>query len=244
MALLTSHTPGPTPPEGTDHEPSPTSPSQTLFLINEAGTGDQHAFRKLYRKNRAWLRTSAALLIGEQLAHVEVEDLLQDTFAYAFRKIQNGEFSLAHTEGAFRHYLGAVLRHKAIDAARRAKAKKRGEGREKAMRDLYTSTVIELGIQSPDATPSQQLQGAELASAVSEAIAKLTDLERRILHYRLVCHMPYEKILENLKADDENAAPGEQDRPAPTKLGTVKSMFSRARKKLLDTLKGSGLVGE
>ena len=218
-------------PEEPSEDPQ-ASPSHTLFLVRAAGTGDQHAFRRLYRKNRDWLRASAALLIGEQLARVDVEDLLQETFAYAFRKIQNGEFELQQTEGAFRHYLGTILKNKAVDAARRAVAKKRGEGLEKAMRDVYNSTISELGIRADHATPSQIMMGNELAAGVGEAIAKLSEQDRQILHYRLVCQMPYEEILPHL-ASASGVAP---------KLGTAKSMFSRAKQKLLETLKDWGLV--
>ncbi len=230
--------------------PSPASqpdPSQTVVLIRDAEAGDEEAFRRLYRKNRDWLRTSAALLIGDQLAHVEVADLLQDTFAYAFRRIQDGEFELAQTEGAFRRYLGRVLRSKAVDQARRAKAKKRGEGHERAIEDLYSSTLSQLvGVAAADGTPSQNVMGAELAAGVKQAIARLSEQDRRILHYRLVCGMHYDEILPHL-AMVRNGEPvlDDEGNPVPvTKVGTAKSMFSRARQKLLEKLKERGLVEE
>lgn len=232
--------------EGDGQAPSSRLRSQTLVLIREAGGGDQEAFDRLYKKNRGWLRATAALLIGDQLARVEVEDLLQETFAYAFHRIQQGEFELDQTEGAFRHYLGSVLRHKAVDAARRAKARKRGAGREKAMRDLYSSTISELGLQAGGATPSQCMMGAELASGVGHAIARLNEQDRRILHYRLVCGMSYEEILPHLTmVKGGKSLLDEAGNPVPvTKVGTAKSMFSRARQKLLDMLKARGLVEE
>lgn len=231
--------------KGEAQPPSPQLRSQTVVLIRDAGDGDPEAFAQLYKKNRAWLCATAALLIGEHLARVDVEDLLQETFLYAFRKIQKGEFKLDQSEGAFRHYLTAVLRHKAVDAARRAKAKKRGEGREKAMRDLYTSTISELGLLANEATPSQCMMKAELASGMRHAIASLNEQDRLILHYRLVCRLPYEEILPHLTMVRGGKALLDEDgKPVPvTKVGTAKSMFSRARQKLLALLKTRGLVG-
>jgi len=232
--------------EGEADALSPALRSQTMVLIGEAGAGDQEAFERLYEKNRSWLRATAALLIGEHLARVDVEDLLQETFLYAFHKIQKGEFELDQTEGAFRRYLGSVLRHKAVDAARRAKARKRGEGREKAMRDLYSSTISELRLLAGGPTPSQCMMGAEMASGVKSAISKLNEQDRRILHYRLVCHMSYEEILPHLSmVKGGKPLLDEEGKPMPvTKVGTAKSMFSRARQKLLEMLKTRGLVEE
>lgn len=226
-----------------DDTVQPTLPT-TVVLIAEAEEGDQEAFERLYRKNRAWLCAAAAYLIGGHLARVDVEDLLQETFAYVFQRVQRGEFQLDATEGAFRRYLGTVLRNKARDAARWAKAKKRDEGREKAMADLYTSTVSQLGFPAADPTPSQHMMGNELSSAVAKAIASLSEQERKILHYRMVCKMSYEEILPHLTML-KNGEPvlDQEGKPVPvTKVGTAKSMFSRARQKLLEMLKQRGLV--
>jgi len=224
-------------------QPSPTM-SQTLVLIREARHGDEQAFVRLYKKNRGWLRTAAALLIGEHLARVDVEDLLQETFFYAFQRIQAGKFELGPSEGAFRHYLSRILRNKVRDAARRRKAKKRDEAREKAMADLYSSTITTLGFEADSPTPSQHMMGAELASGVRSAIAGLSEQDRRILHYRLVCHMSYEEMLPKLTmVRDGKPLLDEDGEPVPvTKVGTAKSMFSRARQKLLGMLRERGLV--
>jgi len=137
-----------------------------------------------------------------------------------------------------------VLEHKAVDAARRAEAEKRGAGQVKVMRDLYNSTVSELNLADRDPTPSQHLQGAELWSALVKAVSTLNKQERRILYYSRVCGMSYEEIMPHLTMlKDGKPVLDEDGKPVPvTKVGTAKSMLSRAKQKLRKLLKEQGLI--
>jgi RNA polymerase sigma-70 factor (ECF subfamily) len=79
-------------------------------LIRRAGGGDRAAFGELYRRY-------ARMVHGILLARVpvsEAEDLVQDVFLAAMNQI-----GLLRTAAAFRGWLGAIARRRAIDYHRR-----------------------------------------------------------------------------------------------------------------------------
>lgn len=80
-------------------------------LIRSAGSGDRDAFGELYRRY-------ARMVHGILLARVpvsEAEDMVQDVFLTAMRQLR-----LLRTPAAFRGWLGAIARHRAIDYHRQA----------------------------------------------------------------------------------------------------------------------------
>src|SRR5512133_2218407 len=81
-------------------------------LVRSAGAGDQAAFGELYRRY-------ARMVHGILLARVPVsdaEDLVQDVFISALRQLQS-----LRAPAAFRGWLAAIARHRAIDFHREAR---------------------------------------------------------------------------------------------------------------------------
>jgi RNA polymerase sigma-70 factor (ECF subfamily) len=91
-----------------------TEDSEDDDLIRRAGSGDRDAFGELYRRY-------ARMVHGILLARVpvsEAEDMVQDVFLSAMRKLR-----LLRTPAAFRGWLAAITRHRAIDYHRQARSR-------------------------------------------------------------------------------------------------------------------------
>lgn len=83
-------------------------------LIARAGSGDSDAFGELYVRY-------ARMVHGILLARVpvsEAEDMVQDVFLSAMRQLR-----LLRTPAAFRGWLAAIARHRAIDYHREARCR-------------------------------------------------------------------------------------------------------------------------
>lgn len=191
----------------------------TVELVRAAKRGEQVAYRALYDRHYQRVRRSAALRMGSTLKRCEqdIEDIVQDSFAYAFERLAAGRFDEARSEGGFRNWLANhIVECKIRDAARRRSAAKRGGGQQKSMRDAFGS-VIEPPIAAATPTPSQVLGGRELAEQVEAAILELRDRHRQVLDLRDHCEMSFEEIAAEMGFE---------------KAVTVRSLYHRAREEL------------
>jgi RNA polymerase sigma-70 factor, ECF subfamily len=75
-------------------------------LVNAARAGDRAAFGRLYQR---YARMVHGLLLA-QVAPADVEDLLQDVFLRALRKLET-----LRDGGAFGSWVAAIARHRATD---------------------------------------------------------------------------------------------------------------------------------
>lgn len=132
---------------------APASDEETL--VRSASGGDRAAFGELYSR---YARVVHAILLA-RVPITEAEDLVQDVFISAFRKLQ-----FLRTPAAFRGWLGAIARNRAIEFHRSA----RREQQEQANA-------------ADPAAPS-----SEDAWMVLDAIRRLPDAYRETLVMRLV----------------------------------------------------------
>lgn len=126
-------------------------------LVRRASLGDRAAFGGLYERY-------ARLVHGILLARVppsDAEDLVQDVFLSALRKLH-----MLRAPGAFRGWLGAIARNRAIEYHRTAKERT----------ELADSTAA--------ARPSQSTRHEALMAL--EAIRRLPEAYRETLILRLV----------------------------------------------------------
>ncbi len=82
-------------------------------LVERARHGDADALASLYRRHRDWVLRVASRVTGNR---DDALDVLQDTFAYLFRKLGDPTFTLSAT---VRGLLYPTVRHLALDRLRR-----------------------------------------------------------------------------------------------------------------------------
>lgn len=91
-------------------------PTTTLGLIERVKRGDTEAFGQLFRKYQRRLAVLIHYRIGPELkGHVEVDDILQETFFLASQ--QMNQF-IYRTPGSFMSWLSRIANHVIIDVAR------------------------------------------------------------------------------------------------------------------------------
>ncbi len=135
-------------------------------LIRRAAAGDRSAFGELYVR---YARMVHGILLT-RVPPAEAEDLLQDVFLSAMRQLRG-----LRTVAAFRGWLGAIARHRAIDYFREARHRV----------PLDEQTQRELGA-----------SGAPDAFAALDAIRRLPEAYRETMILRLVEGMTGPEIAE------------------------------------------------
>lgn len=149
------------PPEGSD-------PRSDLELVADANRGDESAMAALYMRHRDWVVRLATRFTGQ---HADAMDVLQETFAYLFRKFPGFQLTASMTT-----FLYPVVRNLAL-AVRR---KRRGQ-------PLTSEVADSLAAAAPDAAGDLR---AELASVV----ASLPEGQAEVLLMRFVDGMSLAEI--------------------------------------------------
>ena len=174
-------------------------------LLRDAVAGDRtalerllflefgHIHRHLARQLPNWLRGA-----------MSVEDLLQDTFAQAFRDI--GQFEL-RSEGSLRAWLCTVADHRLQDLIRRLRRKKRGGGREPARPPGCADhgSLIELAALLSDRgdSPSQGAARNEVVQAMQVGLSSLPDDQREAVRRRFVERQDYAAAAQGMGRSPE-----------------------------------------
>ena len=205
----------------------PVDPGETLILVRRAKEGDEDAFTQLYARHADRVMRSVRLRLN-RVAVQDIEDVVQETFLYAFEGLKNGKFDENHSDGGFRNWIATIAVNKIRDRARLKNAQKRGAGREKLMRDAFSSQLGDPGFASPLARPSQIVRGKEFEVKISEALEELDDRHRRIIDLRDHCEMPFEEIAGEM---------------GYKKAATMRSLYKRAKTKLREILGKMGIEG-
>lgn len=212
--------------EGASGEPADgVDPGQTLFLVRRAKEGDDDAFTELYERHADRVRRSVSLRLAGD-GPQDLEDVVQETFMYAFEGLKHGKFQENHSDGGFRNWLATIAVNKIRDRARLRNAKKRGGGRERLMRDAFTSTMSDPGIASPLARPSQICRGKDLEEKISAALLKLDERHTTIIDLRDHCEMAFDEIATEM---------------GYKKAATMRSLYKRAKTRLREILQEMGV---
>ena len=213
--------------EEPEEHPDPVDPGQTLILGRRAKAGDDDAVTELYRRHADRVMRSVRLRLRRDGTH-DIEDVVQETFMYAFEGIKAGKFDENHSDGGFRNWLATIAVNKIRDRARLKNAQKRGSGREKLMRDAFSSAMGDPGIASPLARPSQIVRGKVFVQKLGLALLELDDRHRTIIDLRDHCEMPFEEIAGEM---------------GYKKAATMRSLYKRAKTKLREILADMGMEG-
>ncbi len=150
-------------------------------LIELAKKGQKNAFTQLVKMHYG---TVMYYLMGMNIRHPDAEDIAQEAFTNAFRKIDQ-----VNTSGSFVGWLLRIARNQFIDKLRREKK-------------IDTATVpletIEL---ADDMTPEDH---AISAAGVENIFADLKPRERVILELRVFQDMPFAELAEIMGMSEGN----------------------------------------
>ncbi|MBI5365000.1 MAG: RNA polymerase sigma factor [Planctomycetes bacterium] len=106
-------------------------------LVRAAAAGDEGAFDALYARHRDWVFALALRSTGRR---DEALDVAQEAFVELLERLDSpGGLVLT---GSLRAYLRPIVRHRAIDAARRAGREPRAET---ALEELLDRVAVEAG---------------------------------------------------------------------------------------------------
>jgi RNA polymerase sigma-70 factor (ECF subfamily) len=182
------------------------TPAQTRADAGAAVDGQLHAqlLRDAVDGNRTALERLLILEFGHIQRHISrqlpdslqsvlsVDDLLQDTFAQAFRSI--GQFSF-RSEHSLRSWLCTIADNRLQDVIRRLRRKKRGGDRAKVSTpaDANHSSYLDLVALVSDQgdSPSQAAARGEVVQAVQVGLSALPDDQREAVRRRFVERQDY-----------------------------------------------------
>ncbi len=203
---------------GASARTAPVSPSDA-DVIARARKGDHDAFRVLVERyqERAY-RLALRVLRDEEAA----QDVVQEGFLKVYRSLDRFE-----GRSSFYTWLYRVVMNLCLDAKRRDRSSRHAEWDETAPMEIDpggADAVAELARER--ASPSGQLERAELRSVVADAIERLPDDARQTLVLREVEGLSYAEIAECLGVPK----------------GTVMSRLHNARKRLKEILLASGRI--
>ena len=177
--------------------PQAPQPSPTRHLVQQAQAGDQEAFAQLYRRFAPRVRGLVALRMGRVLADfVDAEDLVQETLAEAFTRLER--FRADDADGSFACWLARLVERRVQDHWRARGAKKRGAGRVVRMADLRTTARERAVASAPEPSPSRELQQREMARQIEAALLTLGERHRVAVYCRLVLGMEFAAIAQEM----------------------------------------------
>lgn len=182
-------------------------------MISQALIGSQHAYAQLYHQFAAGTyRLCYSLVLNKQ----DAEDVVQETFVYAFKNLHRYDSARA----SFKTWLYTV----AVSRCRNTYRRKRF-----LMIDL--SLVMHWELPGPKSeTPEAVMAQRESVDAVQEALVKLTPLLREAIVLRYAHGLTYREMAEVLDCPQK----------------TAESRVRLAHDKLKDVLRpiGRGLLEE
>ena len=168
---------------------------RTRALVERAVSGDRLSVQCLIVMHHDRLREIAAAGLGGRLrAKVEPEDVLQEVYAEAVRRI--GEFEY-RGEDAFFHWLRRILESRLVDARRRYRGVGRDAAREAPAPEspsAYDRLVGPAGALSE--TPSRIARQDEARAVLMGALAGLTEEHRRVLELRFLRGLSLARVAE------------------------------------------------
>ena len=153
-------------------------------LAAGAAAGDTRALEQLLLLYHDRLSASIGRRLPASIrAAVAAEDIVQDTYIRAFRRIST---FTPKGPGSFYRWLLTIARNRLIDVQKRHGALKRGGGAGRARRPDYTDSMVQLLdlVAVDDHTASRSAARHEAVSAVQVALAGLKDDYRQAIELR------------------------------------------------------------
>jgi RNA polymerase sigma-70 factor (ECF subfamily) len=170
-----------------------TTASNHDYLVRQAVAGDRRALESLLLEHHdSLLRFVRAQLSPADGAWITPEDILQETFIEAFRRVRSLE---THGRAAFLGWLRTIARTRLINQVHARNAAKRGGGRPPAGDPFdATATSILQQIAGRDPSPSLVVRRKEALKRLAEAIAELDSPRQHVLNLRYKQGLPIAEI--------------------------------------------------
>jgi RNA polymerase sigma-70 factor (ECF subfamily) len=163
-------------------------PIGTQFLLRDARTGDQRAWRELYERYRAMLLVAIGVRMPSFLQRLfDAEDVLQEAFVKAWAKIDTFEY---RGEGSFRLWLQKIVFHSFRNLIRAQK------GEQQKLRTSSEREMAEALARVP--RPSQLISEIESLERIFEKLAQLPDESRELITMRIFEKKSFQEIGEIL----------------------------------------------
>jgi RNA polymerase sigma-70 factor (ECF subfamily) len=205
-------------------DPQTPDAAVTEGLLRRIEAGDRQAFEELFARHRSYLCQVVGLRLDPRLRRrVDPSDVVQDAQMEAFRRLDD---FLQRRPMSFRLWLRKTACERLLMAQRRhLQAAQRTVCREVGLPD-HSSLQLLGQFQAGESTPSQQLNRAEQARRVREAVSQLSEADREVL------------VLRNLEGlSNQETAEVLQIEPA-----TASQRYGRALLRLRKLLATSGLL--
>ncbi len=157
--------------------------SRVKALVKRAQRGDRQAFDELCERYRSKLLRWVFSLMSPQLrSKIEPEDVLQETFVWAYRSIGKLEW---RNEEALERWLFSIAKHAMLKEASR--------------RNRGVENLIECEPVCDNATPSRMMRRGERFDRLKEAINGLSPDHRRVIELARLRGMPVKEIAAQMQ---------------------------------------------
>jgi RNA polymerase sigma factor (sigma-70 family) len=178
-------------------------------LIHSALSGNENAYKRLLQKYHDPIYNFIFRMVHDRQ---QVEDLTQEAFIKAFASLKN-----FNEEYAFSTWLYKIATNNCIDYIRKRKLPTYSINKPIQSRDSdYTYEIPDVTFQ-----PDRQIIAGQRTKLLQQAISRLPEKYKRVIHLRHTEERSYEEIAEMLKLP----------------IGTVKAHIFRAREMLYKYLR-------
>lgn len=169
-------------------------------LIQRAVSGDEAALRRLLLAQHDQLATTLARQLPDDLRRtLSVDDVLQEAYLVAFRKVRDFE---PREPSGFHAWLTRIAEHRLADLIKRHRRAKRGGGRAplEALAGNDGSTVIDMlqMLAADSRTPSREARMHEALAAVETALKQLKAESREALQLRYLEGLSVTEMAERM----------------------------------------------
>ena len=181
-----------------DHADS-TDLTKSLDLIRDAQAGDAASLNRLFERYYDRVRRVVRIRLGPALrARLEVEDILQETFAAAVRDFKAFE---VRDQASFLNWLAKLAEHKITEAADYFGAKKRDAARETPLDRLAPSSCQDSGVVSNELAgsteaPLEHVSKKEQQERVEACLAELPEDLREVIVLHDYLGFAWEQVAE------------------------------------------------
>jgi RNA polymerase sigma factor (sigma-70 family) len=183
-----------------NHELAMNTNDELVILL--AKEGKESAFRELYENNYAMIFRLAYRYTKSQQ---DAEDIMQETFIKAFKRIKSFDFNVSANFSAWIYQVGL---HCTLDYLRKSKRKKIGQT--ESLSDFPKEP------EAQDSSPEKSAIASQTIAQVKNALHTLAPKQRMIFDLRHLQHMAIKEIAEHMQCSQS----------------TVKTQLQRAVSKL------------
>ena len=163
-------------------------------VISMATNGSDVAFTRLLFLHYDRLRGFVEPRIPAQLRrHIDPEDVLQETFTSAWRKVSDAQFS---DEATFVAWLRTIANRKLLDQIRSQNRKKRRNPVAKQTGD-WIEAILEL-VAGNDPSPSSLFSRKEAENTLRQAMNTLSVRHKQVLELRFIVGLPLASVAQQM----------------------------------------------